>query len=134
MDDKLIAKVEEVLSSSDIVWGKYGMDTIDELAVRLVTVIQDHNKDQALGINGRETQTMIQENKNAPEWRDKIDVETLELRTSCFCVLGQLDLVDLFCSQHTYTQFGFDVGDEPDSEPDSVYDDLREEWIERLGD
>ena len=46
MDEKLekIQKVVQILEGSDIVWGKYGVDTIPELAERIVTKleIKDH--------------------------------------------------------------------------------------------
>jgi hypothetical protein len=41
IDDKLVARVKDTLSSSDIVWSKYGGDTIEELAIRLVTICQE---------------------------------------------------------------------------------------------
>ena len=41
IDDKLVAQVEDVLSSSDIVWSRYGEDTIEKLAIRLVTICQE---------------------------------------------------------------------------------------------
>jgi hypothetical protein len=40
MQDK-ITKVVKILAQSDIVWGKYGYDTIQELAERIVKKLEE---------------------------------------------------------------------------------------------
>ena len=39
MNEELQKKIESILSRSDIVWGRYGSDTIEQLAARIVAVI-----------------------------------------------------------------------------------------------
>ena len=39
-EEEKIKLVESILSSSDIVWGRYGCDTIEELAKRIVTRLE----------------------------------------------------------------------------------------------
>ena len=34
-------KIESILSNSDIVWGRYGSDTIEELAKRILASIKN---------------------------------------------------------------------------------------------
>jgi len=40
MNKELLKKIENTLSQSDIVWGKYGSDTIEKLAARILSNIQ----------------------------------------------------------------------------------------------
>lgn len=38
---KKLREVEIILSQSDIVWGRYGTDTIEKLAQRIISSLQD---------------------------------------------------------------------------------------------
>ena len=44
MEEK-ITKVVKILKQSDIVWGKYGNDTIQELAERIVKNLEEKEDD-----------------------------------------------------------------------------------------
>lgn len=46
MNEELKKKIESILSSSDIVWVRYGSDTISELAERIVKAVEENQKTQ----------------------------------------------------------------------------------------
>lgn len=41
MNEELQKQIENILSQSDIVWGKYGSDTIQNLAARIVRTVEE---------------------------------------------------------------------------------------------
>jgi hypothetical protein len=46
MNEELKKKIESILSSSDIVWGRYGSDTISKLAERIVKAVEENQETQ----------------------------------------------------------------------------------------
>ena len=46
MTEELKKKIESILSSSDIVWGRFGLDTIPELAERIVKAVEENQETQ----------------------------------------------------------------------------------------
>lgn len=44
MNEELKKKIESILSHSDIVWGRYGSDTISDLAERIVKEVEETTK------------------------------------------------------------------------------------------
>lgn len=44
MNEELQKQIEAILSQSDIVWGRYGSDTIEKLAARIVNSLSKSTK------------------------------------------------------------------------------------------
>lgn len=42
MNEKLQKQIENILHSSDIVWSKYGSETIEELAAKIVRAVEEN--------------------------------------------------------------------------------------------
>ncbi len=41
MNEELQKQIENILSQSDIVWGKYGSDTVQNLAARILRAVEE---------------------------------------------------------------------------------------------
>lgn len=41
MNEELQKQIENILSQSDIVWGKYGSDTVEKLAARILRTVEE---------------------------------------------------------------------------------------------
>ena len=78
--------------------------------------------------------------ERCPSWRSRIDIHTLDIKTGCNCVLGQLNLVHqfIFVEQKEYPDYGFDTTREEanlefnSEEWNRAYSDLREAWIHEI--
>jgi len=46
--EKKQERVERILSESDIVWSRYGSDTIADLAQRIIKSLKDKNHDYSI--------------------------------------------------------------------------------------
>lgn len=78
--------------------------------------------------------------KKVPDWRQRIDKETLDLADGCNCVLGQLFgsytkgtfELDIFGPNYGFNTFGyFDIDNE--DEMIEEYSELTGLWLEKLG-
>lgn len=75
--------------------------------------------------------------QSQPDWRDEINLSTLDMGSNCYCVLGQLygsysagadDLaIDLDSED-----YGFELPLSNDSRPATGYDILTKEWKEAI--
>ncbi len=73
-----------------------------------------------------------------PGWREKVDPETLEIRSECGCVLGQVfgeyleGLIQLFTQMDQRSwRYGFNVQWSP-KRSDADFARLQDAWLEQL--
>lgn len=91
-----------------------------------------------------------------PEWQDAIDRETLDLKSTCNCILGQLEgdywsvyeehsVGDWSGDENNFTKWSYehgfcaaDVSSDDivylDGDVDSAYEELTRAWLNKIGD
>lgn len=69
MNEELKNKIESILSSSDIVWGRYGSDTISKLAERIIKAVEETKQKQTLDhvYHYQASETGLQQDKHQSE-------------------------------------------------------------------